>query len=603
MDMRRLALTASSFALLSLACVGPAADGPVEQSAERIVNGTVDSTHTAVVALVIPSSQGVGACTGTVVQVKSGVGYVLTAAHCCGGEGDGSSPSHVVVGSDYGTAIDAVANGTAVPSNAYPVIAGSVSWDPSYDVNASTPVGDFCMLKFNAPTGQAVIPVATGSDGLAVGTTVEYVGFGVTGSSSSGQSNTKRYHGSAPVDQKVTAQYFQYTEGGTQKIAGPCSGDSGGPALLPAGAAQASQVVVGTTSYGDQSCTQYGVSMRVTAESATSGFIGAYLADTTGGGTTGSCAHAFCAAGAKLTATCDPCVTAVCTKDSYCCATKWDAQCIGELSAACSATCSGSSSSSSSSSSTSSSSSSTSSSSGGTTSCGLTTGDATCDACLDTACCAESTACVNDASCISCLTSSSPPASCNSDTAVTGFAACYQSHCATACGGSSSSSSSSGGTTTSSSSSSSSGATSSSSSSSSSSGAASSSSSGGSAGCGLTVTAPACNACITGSCCAQAAACAGDATCVACLNAPGSALCPTDAAYFAFHTCLAACDASCAGGSSSSSSGATGAGGDGSGVVTNQSGGCNVGGGAGGSGGGLAGLLVCAALAWARRRR
>src|SRR5688572_19279741 len=31
--------------------------------------------------------------------------------------------------------------------------------------------------------------------------------------------------------------------------------------------------------------------------------------------------------------------------------------------------------------------------------CGLSSGDATCDACLDTSCCKENTACVNDADC------------------------------------------------------------------------------------------------------------------------------------------------------------------------------------------------------------
>jgi hypothetical protein len=40
----------------------------------------------------------------------------------------------------------------------------------------------------------------------------------------------------------------------------------------------------------------------------------------------GSCAHDPCVAGAKLSKSCDACVSQVCTSDSYCCATKWDQQ-------------------------------------------------------------------------------------------------------------------------------------------------------------------------------------------------------------------------------------------------------------------------------------
>ena len=103
------------------------------------------------------------------------------------------------------------------------------------------------MLQFNAPAGTAVIPVAMGNDGLTLGETVEYVGFGTT---QNNQNNTLREHASAPVDQAVNANWFQYSEGGATHIGGPCEGDSGGPALLPAGVPQAQQTVVGTTSYG-----------------------------------------------------------------------------------------------------------------------------------------------------------------------------------------------------------------------------------------------------------------------------------------------------------------------------------------------------------------
>ena len=41
---------------------------------------------------------------------------------------------------------------------------------------------------------------------------------------------------------------------------------------------------------------------------------------------------------------------------------------------------------------------------GGGASCGLASGDATCDTCLDTSCCAENTACVSNADCTALVT-------------------------------------------------------------------------------------------------------------------------------------------------------------------------------------------------------
>lgn len=55
-----------------------------------------------------------------------------------------------------------------------------------------------------------------------------------------------------------------------------------------------------------------------------------------------SCAHSICSSGGALTSSCDPCVTKVCAQDSYCCATAWDGQCVGEVASICgSSQCSG----------------------------------------------------------------------------------------------------------------------------------------------------------------------------------------------------------------------------------------------------------------------
>jgi hypothetical protein len=48
-----------------------------------------------------------------------------------------------------------------------------------------------------------------------------------------------------------------------------------------------------------------------------------------------TCAHDLCATGAKLVASCDPCVEQICGSDSYCCDTKWSSQCVDEVSSIC----------------------------------------------------------------------------------------------------------------------------------------------------------------------------------------------------------------------------------------------------------------------------
>jgi 3',5'-cyclic AMP phosphodiesterase CpdA len=45
--------------------------------------------------------------------------------------------------------------------------------------------------------------------------------------------------------------------------------------------------------------------------------------------------------GAKLTKSCDPCVTKICAKDSYCCNTAWSSICVDEVSSICGQTCGG----------------------------------------------------------------------------------------------------------------------------------------------------------------------------------------------------------------------------------------------------------------------
>jgi hypothetical protein len=242
----------------------------LSQSAQPIVYGALDSTHTAVVALLANAGGGgVSLCTGTVVQVANGLAYVLTAAHCC----TPTPPSLVVTGTDYSVGVQYLAGGTPQPPT-YAVVAGSVTPDPAF-TPTPVPQHDFCVLQFTAPANQPAIPVALpGQDGLSLGVNVEHVGYGITQNNSN---NSLRYTGTGAIDQALSATDFQYTVGGAQHVPGPCSGDSGGPGLFPAGAAQAQQKVVGVISYGDANCLVSGSDERVSAETGPGGFIAATL--------------------------------------------------------------------------------------------------------------------------------------------------------------------------------------------------------------------------------------------------------------------------------------------------------------------------------------
>jgi hypothetical protein len=59
------------------------------------------------------------------------------------------------------------------------------------------------------------------------------------------------------------------------------------------------------------------------------------------GGGGGGCSHPICSTGSKLVASCDPCATQVCAKDSYCCNTSWDSTCVKEVGSICGESCSG----------------------------------------------------------------------------------------------------------------------------------------------------------------------------------------------------------------------------------------------------------------------
>jgi len=198
-----------------------------------IINGNLDTTHQAVVAVFL----GMGACSGTIIHRNGGNAWVLTAAHCV----TPSPPQLVAQGDDHDN-----------PDATYPV--ADYAYHPAYTQAGG--IFDFAVVRITGATASTpVIPAQTpAEDNLAVGTQVRHVGYGITwhpnGYTSERHETTNTLNG-------LASYYFDYL----QPTSGPCSGDSGGPALTVGGAER----VAGVISGGDQTCSQYGVSGRVSS--------------------------------------------------------------------------------------------------------------------------------------------------------------------------------------------------------------------------------------------------------------------------------------------------------------------------------------------------
>lgn len=234
--------------LAAAACsTGPSAPPPAEtvgRTEGAILHGDVDETHPAVVALLLGKSEDAfeGSCTGTIVKVdaQNHVGWVATAAHCVQ-----NGVALAVQAEDYGSA----------ESISY----GVIDWEADRHYTTSNGHHDFAMIRIaGVDASTPVLPLTTAPDGLAVGSRVTSVGYGMT---SDGAGNTKRNS----VD-KTLAEVTDDLLGYDQATSGICFGDSGGPVIAGSGA---SERVVGIHSFVTQSdCTGKGYSARVADELA-----------------------------------------------------------------------------------------------------------------------------------------------------------------------------------------------------------------------------------------------------------------------------------------------------------------------------------------------
>ncbi|WP_438026320.1 DNRLRE domain-containing protein [Sorangium sp. So ce233] len=222
--------------LLSAACAQPTEIDPHEEGGEdrsALVGTAVraDNTHTAVVSL----HQERARCSGTIVR-RSAEGdkvHVLTAAHCCP---ESSPPREVRVGFDFND-----------PSLVLPV--DSFQSHPCYDDRrlSLNKEYDICVVTAGGAGALNVrpIPLASAPDGLSVGSAVTLVGYGNTPAL-----NTIRRRVEAGISEIGPLMIMTDQ---TEERGGLCSGDSGGPALIPQGGVE---VVAGVISFapGDELC-------------------------------------------------------------------------------------------------------------------------------------------------------------------------------------------------------------------------------------------------------------------------------------------------------------------------------------------------------------
>jgi secreted trypsin-like serine protease len=227
--------------LLSCAC---ACSAPIDSQSSAIVNGTLDTTDTSVVALHIASANGPqqdALCSGTVVSPH----VVMTAAHCLSADVVGPVDHvDVFLGSDP---FDPQQSNDA----SLFVTAASYAGDPQFSKTDAT--HDIAYVVMSQPL--SLTPMALNHDGLGtsdIDTPVHVVGFGESNGSDPNSAGPRRSLDT--VIFSVDAEHIRLVDV-------ICEGDSGGPTFSTK---NGKTVIVGVHSFTtQQDCNGDGDDTRV----------------------------------------------------------------------------------------------------------------------------------------------------------------------------------------------------------------------------------------------------------------------------------------------------------------------------------------------------
>jgi hypothetical protein len=226
---------------------------PALASAAPIIGGTQAQPGQFPTTVALQVGQGL--CTGTIITKD----WVLTAAHCV-------TPS--IVGEPSQAAltqsIRVFVGSTNINNNPGTVLRASDSFPhPMFNINAlgSHDVG---LIKLATPATVTPVPINFTAADAPVGVAVVMAGFGSTQINAGGTVGILM-----TVNQtSVSCNNFGVSDGSLLCFSqtsgkGKCEGDSGGPSFATV---RGATVQVGITSFGDQSCSQFGADTRVDAE-------------------------------------------------------------------------------------------------------------------------------------------------------------------------------------------------------------------------------------------------------------------------------------------------------------------------------------------------